>query len=236
VVVSTPRYTLRGDDTWLAVQRIRLCEDDVPDAVEAARSFMRVTGASHASWWLSENSTPADLESRLLADGLKVVPDDYLIDGMLLTAPPPPGPADVDARAVADEEEYAAAVEAQYAAFATPADRRRDRATLRDEFALTLQNDVRVMYATWIGDRLVGAGRASFSSRGAFLNGGSTLPAARGRGAYRALVRARWDDATARGTPALAVQAGAMSAPILHRLGFEQVCRFRRLEDVLDGA
>ena len=51
---------------------------------------------------------------------------------------------------------------------------------------------------------------------------------ARGRGAYRAVVRARWDAAVARGTPALAVGAGPMSRPILERLGFEQVLQFRR--------
>jgi hypothetical protein len=65
------------------------------------------------------------------------------------------------------------------------------------------------------------------------MSGGATIARARGRGAYRALVRARWDDAVARGTPLVAVHAGAMSAPILRRLGFEQVVRFRRLEDVV---
>jgi predicted acetyltransferase len=64
------------------------------------------------------------------------------------------------------------------------------------------------------------------------LSGGATAPWARGRGAYRALVRARWEDAAARGTPTLAVQAGSMSAPILRRLGFEKVMQFRRIEDV----
>jgi hypothetical protein len=49
-------------------------------------------------------------------------------------------------------------------------------------------------------------------------------------------VRARWDSAVVRGTPAVAVQAGAMSAPILRGLGFEQICSFHRLEDVLEGA
>jgi len=38
---------------------------------------------------------------------------------------------------------------------------------------------------------------------------------ARGRGAYRALVAARWADAVERGTPALVTQAGAMSKPML---------------------
>ena len=54
---------------------------------------------------------------------------------------------------------------------------------------------------------------ASFGERGAALFGGSTLPEARGRGAYRALVAARWDDAVARGTPVLVTQAGPMSRP-----------------------
>jgi predicted acetyltransferase len=62
--------------------------------------------------------------------------------------------------------------------------------------------------------------------------GGAVLPEARGRGAYRALVRARWDDAVARGTPALTVGAGPMSEPILRRLGFEQIVQFRRLQSV----
>jgi hypothetical protein len=57
------------------------------------------------------------------------------------------------------------------------------------------------------------------------------LPEARGHGCYRALVRARWDDGVARGTPALVVQAGAMSQPILEGLGFEPVATMHVLVD-----
>ena len=49
------------------------------------------------------------------------------------------------------------------------------------------------------------------------------LAEARGKGAYRALVRARWDEAVDAGQPALVVHAGAMSRPILERLGFHAV-------------
>jgi hypothetical protein len=46
-------------------------------------------------------------------------------------------------------------------------------------------------------------------------------------------VRARWDDAVARGTPALVSQARPQTSyPILKRLGFEDVCEIRRVEDV----
>ncbi len=197
---------------------------------------MRVTGASVASWWLSEHSTPGDLEERLLAHGLRVVDGDYLIDGMLLTAPPPPGPPEIEVRAVRNAEEFVAVTDAQYEAFDTPTSRRREVAALVDEYELERQSDVVVLYAAWLDGRIAGGGRAIFSSCGVHMAGGATAPWARGRGAYSALVRARWDDAVLRGTPALAVSAGAMSAPILTRLGFETVCAFRRLEDVLDDA
>jgi len=63
------------------------------------------------------------------------------------------------------------------------------------------------------------------------LFGGSTLPEARGRGAYRSLVAARWHDAVARGTPVLVTQASPMSRPILAQLGFREVCEIRILLD-----
>lgn len=52
------------------------------------------------------------------------------------------------------------------------------------------------------------------------LFGGSTVPEARGRGLYRALVAARLREAAARGARVATVDAGPMSRPILGRLGF----------------
>jgi hypothetical protein len=52
---------------------------------------------------------------------------------------------------------------------------------------------------------------------------GAVLEEARGQGVYKALVSARWEAAVARGTPALTVQAGRMSRPILARLGFQDL-------------
>lgn len=59
---------------------------------------------------------------------------------------------------------------------------------------------------------------------GLFLTGGVTRPEARGRGAYRALVRARWDEAVRRSTPALVVHAEEASRRVLESIGFERVC------------
>jgi len=55
------------------------------------------------------------------------------------------------------------------------------------------------------------------------LWGGSTLPAWRGRGIYRAMVAARAQRAAARGVRYLQVDASDDSAPILRRLGFRAV-------------
>ena len=233
--ISTERMTMLADISgrWpLAVQRIRLRHDEIDDAVEAARSLMRVTGTTEASWWLSEHSTPATIEDDLLARGLRKIEGDYLIDGLALTQPPPPGPPAIEARPIADAAEFVEALRAQYEAFKTPADRRRNEAELLEEYEQIRDSDVSTLYAAWLDGRLVAAGRGFFSPRGVLLGGGSTIPSARGRGAYRALVRARWDDAVRRGTPALAVQAGWMSAPILYGLGFEKICQFRRMHDV----
>lgn len=148
---------------------------------------------------------------------------------------PSPGPLDVEAREVETAAEADAAGRAAWEAF----DLRPERRNSAAEVALFEElhaSDAGAVYAAWLGGRLVGSGRAFFSSRGVLLSGGSTVPDARGRGVYSALVRARWDAAVARGTPALVVQAGSMSEPILRGLGFEQACRFRRLEDVLEPA
>lgn len=236
--VSNERFTLRGSiaGAWLSVERIRLREDEVDDAVDAARSFMRVTGATVASWWLSEHSTPARLEQRLFEQGFRIVEGDYHVEGVLLVSAPPAGPAAIDVRPVSTADEFVAATQVQYDAFEKDPSRRRDPAALRDDFELEHASEVVRFYGAWLDGELVGSGRALFSPRGVLLAGGATHPSSRGLGVYRSLVRARWDAAVDRGTPALAVQAGAMSAPILRRLGFETVCTFRRLEDVLDDA
>jgi hypothetical protein len=60
-------------------------------------------------------------------------------------------------------------------------------------------------------------------AHGLFLTGGVTVPEARGRGAYRALVRARWDEAVRLGTPALVVHAEDASRRVLEQIGFRKV-------------
>lgn len=85
-------------------------------------------------------------------------------------------------------------------------------------------------WLAYLDGRAVAWGSAVAGPRGLYLAGGATLPEARGRGAYRALVRARWDYAAQLGTPALTVGAQETSRPILERLGFERICTMYELE------
>jgi hypothetical protein len=228
-----PRLLLRKGDgytfaatvghTWAAVERIRL--GDVEAAVDEVRALLHESDTKRASWWLTEQSTPDDLEERLLAAGATRDDADYLHAAMLLTREPPRVDG-VEARQIESLEEYIEARRLSHDAFANPHESMEgDEQLERDWTELTDP-----VFAAWLDGRMASTGRVTFTRVGGYLMGGATAEWARGHGAYRAVVRARWDAAVARGTPALAVGAGPMSRPILERLGFEQVLQFRRLE------
>ena len=218
---------------WAWVQRIRLRPESIRSAVDDVRGLMSDHGKKLASWWVSDWSTPPDIEERLLACGLSIVEGDYDIAALALVEEPPQGPPEIVVRRTTSVAEHVAASRVTRAAFELPAERWLSDNDAAADFEATHASEKVATYGAWIDGELVATARAYFGSRGALLAGGSTLHEHRGRGAYRALVRARWDDAVARRTPALVVSAGAQSEPILHRLGFQQVCRFRRLEDNL---
>jgi hypothetical protein len=224
---STAGYTLSADfgQTWAQVERIRLREGEIADAVADVDRFMHESGTQRASWWLTERSTPA--EELFLAAGLRRDEADYLHAAMVLTSAPPPVEG-IEARPVATLEEFAESRRLALDAFANP----HQRNPSDDELAAEWEHRSDPVFAAWLDGRMAATGRAAYTRAGGYLMGGSTAGWARGRGAYRALVRARWDEAVRRGTPALAVGAGPMSRPILERLGFEQVLQFRRLESV----
>lgn len=230
LVVKTPRFVLvaGADGVWASAQGIRFRDGDAPAVVAEVRELLAPTGGRVVSWWLTERATPVDAEQQLLAAGLEVVADDYRLDGLLATAPPPPGPAEIAVRPATTAEEWAEFRELQDSVFDNPPERRPTREQLLAEFATTGA----VLFGAFLDEELVGAGAASPSSRGMLLWGGSVRADARGRGCYRALTRARWDEAVRRGTPALTVSANEKSGPVLRRLGFKSVLEFRRLEDV----
>ena len=223
----TDGYALSADfgQTWAQVERLRLREDELAGTIATVDAFMHESGTERASWWLTERSTPS--ESAFLDAGLRRDENDYLHGAMVVTAEPPPVEG-VEVHRVETLEDYAESRLLARDAFANP----HMRAPTDDEVAAEWERQADPIFAAWLDGRMASTGRAIYTRAGGYLMGGSTAEWARGRGAYRAVVRARWDEAVRRGTPALAVGAGAMSRPILERLGFEQVLQFRRLESV----
>jgi hypothetical protein len=223
----TDGYALNADfgDSWAQVERLRLREDELPDAIAEVEAFMDESDTRRASWWLTERSTPD--EEAFLAAGLRRVESDYLHAAMVLTSEPPAAEG-IEVRQLETLEEYVESRRLALAAFANPDQRNPSD----EELAAEWEHAVDPRFAAWVDGRMASVGRANYTRVGGYLVGGSTAAWARGRGAYRAVVRARWDEAVRRGTPALVVGAGSMSRPILERLGFDQVLQFRRLESV----
>ena len=218
--------------TWAGVAGVRVA----PEAVEAlvAEVRERVPAGKALAWWLDPDAQPADLHDRLLALGLREPEDGgSLLHAVACVEEPPPGPRGVEVTQVASFDDHVTATEVMWEAFDTPADRRESqRAHLRSEFEAARAADVPVTFLARVDGRPAGSGRSVYSDRGVFLIAGSVAEWARGRGVYRALVRARWEDAVARGTPALVTEAlPGTSYPILKRVGFVDVCTIRRLED-----
>jgi hypothetical protein len=226
--IDTDRYTLclGAGSTWNTVQRQRFPLDQVDDVLEEVRATLRARGRTRTQWEVG-SSAPAGLVDALLERGLVPDKDPYAV-ALVLTAEPPPIAPAFDARRVETLEELEAAAAVQWEAFeATPEEVEEARRLLPDRF----YDSPNVRHAVWLDGEIVCTGTATPTEHGLLLYGGATLARARGRGAYRALIRARWDDAVALGTPALITQGGSMSRPILERLGFERVGEVRMLLD-----
>lgn len=210
------------------VQRLRFSGADVGARVAAVRALLVEHGRRAATWEVGSSATPSNLLERLLATGMRLDEPESLATGMVL-ARPLELERSLPVRAVRTSEEYAACERIFKACFGGALDE--DEAALSARFARYQGQQHSRRYLALLDDRPVGAGEATFLDAGVVLNGSATLPEARGRGAYRALIDARFRDAAARGTPTLVVQAGRMSRPILERLGFQAVCQVRILLD-----
>lgn len=231
--LETPRFTLCMERLASSntVQRQRFAADQVDDVLGEVRSLLRARGRTRTQWEIGSAAEPSGLVDLLLERGL--VHDSEPFATALVLDEQPPAPVGAEARRVRTFEEFMAAVEVQREAFGvSAAEISQRRAELEDQW----ESSSMIMHAVWIDGRLVGAGHCAATPYGLALFGGATLPNARGRGAYRALIHARWQHARARGAPALLTQAGAMSRPILERLGFGRIGYIHMLVDDFGGS
>jgi hypothetical protein len=231
--IETERFTLcmGAPPHWNTVQRQRFSQDEVDEVLEEVRQLLRERGRTRTQWEIGSEARPSNLVELLLYRGL-IRDSEPSATAMRLSAEPPPPAYGLRVARVETFEDYVAATEVQFEAFGTPPELLEEqRAWVRE----TWHSDARLMHAVWLGGELVGAGTCAPTPHGLALFGGATRRRARGHGAYRALISGRWAEARARELPALLTQAGAMSRPILERIGFEAIGHIDMLLDEFDA-
>ncbi|WP_437682533.1 hypothetical protein [Sorangium sp. So ce131] len=233
-LIVTNRYVLflgRGDDpAFNTVQHLRLAPDAVDKAVDEVRALASKHGRTALTWEVASPATPPDLAGRLRALGMTPA-EPPIAAVMALLEPPPRAPAGVAVSRVETASDFRTFVSITHEVFGRM-DRLGDElARIDREGARDLADKRFVRYVAWIDGDAVGAAAATFTDVGAVLHSGATKAAARGRGAYRALVAARWDDAVRRGTPKVVTRAGPMSRPILRRAGLQEIAEIALLVD-----
>jgi ribosomal protein S18 acetylase RimI-like enzyme len=223
--VVTDRFVLwmGRQPGWNVAQRFRFRAEELDEVRAELHAALRERGRSELAWEVGSFAEPADLVERLEALGLAVTERQV---GMVLDRAPDDVPSGIEVRRVETDDEWFEAEKIAVAAFGEKVAAKRRPYTPEPSSSI---------YLAYVDGKPAARGSAVYTDHGVSLFGGATLPEARGRGAYRAVVAARWEDAVARGTPLLVTQASPMSHPILTRLGFREVCRIVALSDRVDG-
>lgn len=221
---------------WPNAQMVFLDGDgpsDVAAVVAGTRAAARARGKTTLAWWVPPENDA--LAPALEACGLvnEDTPGFEAVENAMALVEEPaaqiaPG---LEVRIAESYEDWLAGSLVSKEAFGMPDVPEHE---LRDRYVdyCNPQNRGR-SFVAFLDGRAVGNSFAAFGDQGINLFAGAVLPEARGRGVYRSLVRARWDVAVERGTPALTVQAGRMSRPILEHLGFELIEQVRVFVDTL---
>jgi hypothetical protein len=231
--VRTPSFVHTAWPTQSGVAEIRTTDEELDDTIEQARRLVRENGRTRATWTVGPSCTPVGLAMRLRERGFvpAIPPLEPSLTAMALVAPPPPPPDGLETRLVTDFDEYVTAFRIANAAFDVPEDIAAQQLAALPEMWKRYDGVNRFAHLAFVDSEPIASSFTLAGTIGLVLNGSSVLPKARRRGAYRTLVAARWARAVELGKPALVVQAGSMSAPILERCGFQPICVLDLLDD-----
>jgi hypothetical protein len=234
--IARPEFVLilSPSPTQSNVGALRTTAAELDGVIAQVRKLARDAGYSRTVWLVGPSSRPEGLAGLLVARGFTPAtraPFEAEFTAMALAHAPPPPPPGAEARLVTSLDEFMTAMRIAMEAFGESEE---DAAGwLAAAPALWQQQDGvdRLTYMAFVDGKPVGFAFALSGREGLLLGGSGVLASARGRGAYRALVAARWARAVELGKPALVIQAGAMSRPILERCGFERVCSIALFDD-----
>jgi GNAT superfamily N-acetyltransferase len=180
--------------------------------------------ARDAEWKVYSHDRPDGLQAALAAAGWTGEEPETLVAFDMNQGTPPADPvAGLEIRAVRDRAGFADFLTVNAAAFGRPA-----RQSV-EELEKTLDDPSLAYFVACVEGRPVSSGGLHLAPGRAFagLYSGGVIPGNRGRGAYRALVAARAEEARRRGYRYLTVGDRETSRPILERLGFEPLATTR---------
>jgi GNAT superfamily N-acetyltransferase len=233
--VRTDAVLLHGrhGGAWSNVAcRIRFDEATVGPSVAATRRWFAAHDVGEFRWLIGPSASPDGVAALLQERGASLDEDEPELTAMVLDREPPVVPG-VLVRRVTTFADYLRMEEMREAVFGSRDIDDDERRARWSEFEAAGS----LAYLARVDGTPVSFGIMVPTEAGPMLlAGGVTLPEYRGRGAYRALIRARWDAAQRVGAPALVTQAQAASRPILERLGFQATAVIKVLVDRLSGA
>jgi len=225
-------HRVRGGPWSDLASRVRFETATVDSTIAATRGWFGERLVDQFRWLIGPSATPKGIAGLLLASGARRDEHEPELAAMVLDQEPPTVPG-ITVRRVASLPDFERMEAIRQEVFgssdAEATDRPADRRARWAEFQATAGT---VAFLAELEGAAVSYGLMSRTELGPMLlAGGVTLPQARGRGAYRALVRARWEAARQTGVPVLVTQAQAASRPILKRLGFRATATIEVLID-----
>jgi GNAT superfamily N-acetyltransferase len=207
----------------------------VPGVVGEVQNL--TAGIASVLWNVGASATPPELPRLLREAGLVDPPPPFepVVAALVLDREPPVDSC-VEVRVVASLKDHIAGLEIMLASSDwPPAAAADERARAAETFAARCERGS-VQWLACIGGAPVAWAAAEPTAAGLYLSGAATLPGARGRGCYRALIHARWHAAVDLGLPGLAVQSQyGSSYPILRSLGFVEVAQIHTLHSAARG-
>ncbi len=209
----------RAEGAYNEVAHFSARGEDADAAIDAILAEYRLHEVPH-KWSVGPRSSPADLAERLRARGML----SWWARGMCCdtSLPIKSGPGVTVTRAAPDERQTL------YTTMARGWDRPLEWAERELSRVLAERADTHLLYLARVDGEPAGAAGVVLLPSYGYLVSAVVLPELRGRGVYRALVAARLQRLVESGRDLAVTQAReASSAPILERLGFETVYRFR---------
>lgn len=236
--IVTPKYTMELSPvpTQSVTCCVRTTVAELDATIAEVRGQARAGGYVRNVWQVGPSCTPAGLAGLLRERGFVPAtrpPHEPSLTVMTLaSAPPPVTTPGLEARLCRDLEEFITAMRVAMEAFNESEEDAAGWIAAAPGLWATQDGVNYFTHIAYLDGRPAGMGFSAPGTAGVMLNGSGVAAWARGRGVYRAMLAARWQEAVKLGRPGLVIHAGAMSRPILERCGFEAVCQLEMLDDL----